>query len=177
MMKNNMPTSATRFQLEAHRPPHQPHPIHQHGMLPPPHMHHARMRMNFEEQAWNRILSPWTDEDSKAAVGSCIHAAPPEMQILADQCQLLMAHFEAAGMMMSCDTQGASDNIATERVHGHINNYGWSNPVLTSEIRRMYDKLYGEDGKAYLEVLETSPFEVAAVSTLLAFLMTYMEVK
>lgn len=175
MMKNNLPTPADRFQMDERHPNYHPH---HHAHLMPPHMHHARMRLTFEEQDWERILSPWNDEDSKAAVCEIIYRiAPPEMQILVDQWQILMARLEAGGLIKTREALDTSENMIADHAKNHINSHGWSNPVLTGEIRSLYEDVYGEAGKAYLEMLETSPFEVSAISTLLAFMMARVEVE
>ncbi len=182
MIKKNMPTPTISFPLEAPRPPYEwPLPPH-YGILPPPREHHLpphlRMRLEFEEDAWNRILAPWADEDAKNAVFSLVQAvAPPEVQILADQCQHMMAHLKSAELTLSPKTQEVSDSIPDRSDNWQVNPYGWSNPVLTSEICGMYETLYGEKGKEYLKRLETSPYEVAAISVLLAYIMACLEVK
>ncbi len=46
----------------------------------------------------------------------------------------------------------------------------WTNPVLDEKAADMYAEEYGENGKSYIRMLEDSPYEIAVVSRLIAYL-------
>lgn len=50
------------------------------------------------------------------------------------------------------------------------NKYGFSSPVLGEEAQRSYSKLYGEAGEKFVDILNTSPNEIAVISRLIAYL-------
>lgn len=46
----------------------------------------------------------------------------------------------------------------------------WTNPILGEGADAVYTEMYGETGKNFLSVLESSPYEIAVVSRLIAYL-------
>lgn len=44
-------------------------------------------------------------------------------------------------------------------------------PVLGDDIQELYAKLYGNAGEKFVEILNTSPNEIAVISRLIAYLM------
>lgn len=46
----------------------------------------------------------------------------------------------------------------------------WTNPILGQEAQKEYLDVYGQDGVEFLHILESSPYEIAVVSRLLAHL-------
>lgn len=46
----------------------------------------------------------------------------------------------------------------------------WTNPILGQEVQKEYSDVYGQDGVEFLHILESSPYEIAVVSRLLAHL-------
>lgn len=46
--------------------------------------------------------------------------------------------------------------------------------VLGEEAQEIYGRLYGDRGLKYIEILETSPEEIAVISRLLAYLENMM---
>lgn len=46
----------------------------------------------------------------------------------------------------------------------------WTSPILGQEAETVYTGVYGENGKEYINILETSPYEIAVVSRLMAYL-------
>ncbi len=46
----------------------------------------------------------------------------------------------------------------------------FSAPVLGDEIQELYTKLYGYDGERFIDILNTSPNEIAVISRLIAYL-------
>ena len=46
----------------------------------------------------------------------------------------------------------------------------FSAPVLGNETYELYTKLYGENGKRFVSILNTSPDEIAVISRLIAYL-------
>ena len=43
-------------------------------------------------------------------------------------------------------------------------------PVLGNNTQTLYSKLYGDAGKMYIDILNSSPDEIAVISRLIAFL-------
>ncbi len=43
-------------------------------------------------------------------------------------------------------------------------------PVLGRKTHELYDKLYGENGARFIDILDTSPDEIAVISRLIAYL-------
>ncbi len=43
-------------------------------------------------------------------------------------------------------------------------------PVLGNKTHELYTKLYGESGARYVDILDTSPDEIAVISRLIAYL-------
>lgn len=46
----------------------------------------------------------------------------------------------------------------------------WTNPILGEVADAVYTEMYGDDGKNFIHVLESSPYEIAVVSRLIAYL-------
>lgn len=46
--------------------------------------------------------------------------------------------------------------------------------VLGEDAQEIYSRLYGDKGLKYIEILETSPEEIAVISRLLAYLENMM---
>lgn len=46
----------------------------------------------------------------------------------------------------------------------------WTNPILDEDADVVYTELYGDEGKNFLHILESSPYEIAVVSRLIAYL-------
>lgn len=46
----------------------------------------------------------------------------------------------------------------------------FSAPVLGDETQELYAKLYGNDGERFIDILNTSPNEIAVISRLIAYL-------
>lgn len=46
----------------------------------------------------------------------------------------------------------------------------FSVPVLEDDIQELYTELYGDVGQMFIDILNTSPNEIAVISRLIAFL-------
>lgn len=46
----------------------------------------------------------------------------------------------------------------------------WTNPLLGENAEDVYTEMYGDEGKNFIHVLESSPYEIAVVSRLAAHL-------
>ncbi len=46
----------------------------------------------------------------------------------------------------------------------------WTNPILGEGVNTIYTGIYGDEGEDFLHVLESSPYEIAVVSRLIAYL-------
>lgn len=49
-------------------------------------------------------------------------------------------------------------------------------PVLGDDVQSLYSKLYGEAGERLVDILNTSPDEIAVISRLIAYLAERKEV-
>ncbi|MBR4050066.1 MAG: hypothetical protein IKK09_06180 [Clostridia bacterium] len=50
-------------------------------------------------------------------------------------------------------------------------------PVLGEDTQELYSKLYGDAGNKFVDVLSTSPDEIAVISKMIAFLNKQKEAK
>lgn len=48
--------------------------------------------------------------------------------------------------------------------------FRWENPILNDDADAVFEENYGEDAKNILNVLESSPNEIAVISMLLTYL-------
>ena len=46
----------------------------------------------------------------------------------------------------------------------------WTNRILGQAAENVYTDVYGEDGEEFLHILESSPYEIAVISRLIAHL-------
>ena len=46
----------------------------------------------------------------------------------------------------------------------------WASPILGEDVNEAYTKAYGEDGVRYVEVLESSPYEISVISRMIAYM-------
>ena len=46
----------------------------------------------------------------------------------------------------------------------------WTSPILGQDAEAVYASIYGDEGKDFLHVLESSPYEIAVISRLIAYL-------
>ena len=46
----------------------------------------------------------------------------------------------------------------------------WTSPVLGEEADPLYIDIYGDEGKDFIRILENSPYEIAVISRLIAYL-------
>lgn len=58
----------------------------------------------------------------------------------------------------------------------NINPAKFPTPVLGEGVQDLYTKLYGEDGTHFVNILSTSPDEIAVISRLIAYLKEIKEV-
>lgn len=56
-------------------------------------------------------------------------------------------------------------------------NTRFSAPGLGENTQELYTKLYGEDGEKFIDILNTSPNEIAVISRLIAYLKDRKEDK
>lgn len=53
----------------------------------------------------------------------------------------------------------------------NMNSTKFPSPVLGDDTQELYAKLYGNAGEKFVEILNTSPNEIAVISRLIAYLM------
>lgn len=51
----------------------------------------------------------------------------------------------------------------------------WTSPILGEEAESLYKRAYGEDGVGFVSILETSPYEIAVISRMIAYLHSKKE--
>lgn len=51
----------------------------------------------------------------------------------------------------------------------------WTSPILGQEAEVTYRNIYGKNGRDFVEVLEKSPYEIAVISRLIAYLHSKKE--
>lgn len=128
------------------------------GRPMPPHERRALLRVEFEESDWTALEEIFGDKDTAFAAAEIVQEAPPEIQVLAIQLMdMKLKSSLEAGSMVTSKTR-------------------WTSPVLGQEAEELYGKLYGESGGQFLRVLETSPYEMAVISRMIAHLKGKKEV-
>lgn len=58
----------------------------------------------------------------------------------------------------------------------YMNFAKFSAPVLDDAAQNLYKKLYGESGDRFVDILNSSPDEIAVISRMIAYLMEQQEV-
>lgn len=46
----------------------------------------------------------------------------------------------------------------------------WTSPILGEDAKNVYNGAYGENGNSFVNILETSPYEIAVISRMIAYL-------
>ena len=46
----------------------------------------------------------------------------------------------------------------------------WTSPILGQGAENIYSNVYGENGKSFIGILESSPYEIAVISRMIAYL-------
>lgn len=46
----------------------------------------------------------------------------------------------------------------------------WTCPILGEDAKSVYSGSYGENGNSFVDILETSPYEIAVISRMIAYL-------
>ena len=59
----------------------------------------------------------------------------------------------------------------------NVNCAKFTAPVLGEDTREIYNELYGNVGDRFVDILKTSPDEIAVISKMLAYLNKIMEEK
>lgn len=121
----------------------------------PPHERRNMICVEFNERNEEVMKEMFGDADTADAAISIIHNAPPEIQILALQVLKVMN--------VDLKTRFQGTYIKDMNVR-------WGAPILGQEVNEVYSNAYGRDGEHYVEVLESSPYEIAVISRMLAFM-------
>ncbi len=119
----------------------------------PPHKRRL-VHIEFDEDDWTLLKDVFGDEDTTVAEIETIMDAPPEIQILAIQ---LINILKGTDIEMALDF---AQCFAPK----------FSSPALNEDAQVLYSKLYGENGEKFVEILDTSPDEIAVISRLIAYL-------
>jgi len=119
----------------------------------PPHMRNRMIHLNFDGAASNVLKDAIGDEDTAQAAAWIIQNAPPEIQVCAAQ------------LLMLC---GAATIVTT--CIGPDCNVKFPSPAMNEEAQELYNSLYGDAGSSFVDILNTSPDEIAVLSRLIAYL-------
>lgn len=120
----------------------------------PPHERQRMVRIEFDEEDWTLLKDVFGDDDTTSAEIETIMDAPPEIQILAVQ---LINILKGKSLEMNLNF---TKYFAPK----------FFSPALDDDAHALYSKLYGETGEMFVEILNTSPDEIAVVSRLIAHL-------
>ena len=123
-----------------------PHPI-------PPHERKDMVFVEFDEECESLFKDITGSEEEAEVAMEILHCAPPELQVIA--VQLLKMN-------------GVNAKARFPKFKGAFP--GWSSPTIDEEMYGLYSDIYGENGENYVEVLETSPYEIAVISRMLAYM-------
>lgn len=52
----------------------------------------------------------------------------------------------------------------------YTNRTRWTSPILGEDAQALYERSYGEAGQTFLKILEASPYEIAVISRMIAYL-------
>ena len=118
----------------------------------PPHERKKMVHIEFDENDWMLLKEVFGDDDTTAAGIETIMDAPPEIQILAAQ------------LINILKGQGVEMNLSFTKYFAPK----FSSPAMDDGAQALYSKLYGENGKMFVEILNTSPDEIAVISRLIA---------
>ena len=119
----------------------------------PPYMRCRMIHLNFDGTASNVLKDAIGDEDTAQAAAWIIQNAPPEIQVCAAQLLMLCG---ATSIVNSC--VGTDCNVK------------FPSPAMNEEAQELYNSLYGDAGSSFVDILNTSPDEIAVLSRLIAYL-------
>lgn len=123
------------------------------GRHMPPHMRNRMIYLNFDDAASDVLKAAIGDEDTAQAAAWIIQNAPPEIQVCAAQLLMLCG---AATIVTTC--VGTDCNVK------------FPSPAMNEEAKELYNSLYGDAGTSFVDILNTSPDEIAVLSRLIAYL-------
>ncbi len=123
------------------------------GRHMPPHMRNHMIHLNFDDAAFDVLKCAIGDEDTAQAAAWIIQNAPPEIQVCAAQLLMLCG---AASIVNTC--VGTDCNVK------------FPSPAMNEEAQELYNSLYGDAGSGFVDILNTSPDEIAVLSRLIAYL-------
>ncbi|MCR5587683.1 MAG: hypothetical protein K6F77_09180 [Lachnospiraceae bacterium] len=149
-------------------PPELMGPRHEHLMPPepiglgigapvPPHLKHNMVQILFDTDALDSFKKIFNSEDEAYAAMSIINNAPPEFKILAIQL------FKLIGVNLKVIFQESPYN--RNQISAQ-----WDSPFLGGEVGDIYNKTYGNEGKSYAKVLNTSPVDHSVISRLILYI-------
>lgn len=169
--------------------PHVPHPLeipqfhafHHPHMAPhvvpppPPPPAHARVGMpllEFDERDVEIFKAAFQDEDTAIAATEIVYNAPLEIQVEVFQTLMMIENLLlAADQEAACLPNGVIGSSKTIVSMTTKRNYArWANPVLDDNAESLFMRIYGENGKEIVGILQGAPYEIGVVSTLLAYL-------
>lgn len=119
----------------------------------PPHERKNMIYVEFDESSEDALKNMFgSKEDAEIAI-NILHCAPPEQQVIA--LQLLR--------MNGIRVKARFPEIHSIPVR-------WAAPTLGEDVYDEYEEVYGEDGTHYVQVLESSPYEISVISRIIAYM-------
>lgn len=157
MTRNNIQDEVREERLNMTRGVVVPHGIETNGVghrYPiPPHERKNMIYVDFDKECEETLSKMFgSDEEAEIAI-NILHCAPPEQQVVA--LQLLR--------MNGVDVKARFPETHPIPVR-------WAAPILGKDIYDAYADVYGDDGIHYVEVLETSPYEISVISRMIAYM-------
>ena len=155
-------------------PPPPPRPIEapQEAFPMPPHLRRERVRFELENNNLE-LHAAFMNPDTVSAVVPIILGAPEEIQVVVLQL-LNLIRAKSSQHLQREKQPKRSDGQPTSRykLEGklNLNTTRWSNPILDSFALKLYQEVYINDCQYYLNVLRESPYEIAVISRLIAYL-------
>lgn len=126
-------------------------PLHRHPI--PPHERRNMLYVEVDDKCEESLTEMLGSEEEAEVAINILRFAPPEQQIIALQVLRLY---------------GVKLKVRFPEIHTHVMNFRFHSPLLGQEVIELYSNVYGEDGEHYVAILETSPYEIAVISRMLA---------
>lgn len=150
--RNNIQDEVREERLHMMRGPIAPHePGHRHPI--PPHERKNMIYVEFDKESEEALSKMFGSEEEAEIAINILHFAPPEQQVVA--LQLLRMN---------------GVNVKTRFPETHPISVRWAAPILGEEVYNAYEEAYGKDGIHYVEVLESSPYEISVISRMIAYM-------
>lgn len=117
----------------------------------PPHERKNMIYLEFDNNSESKLCKLFGSEEEAEIAIKILHNAPPEQQVVALQL------FKMIGI-----------NVKADFPEKHTVSVTWPSPILGKEVYEAYKDIYGEDGIRYIEILDSSPYEISVISRVIS---------